>query len=189
MELIDLITRYGLIAVFLGSVLEGETVLLLAGYAAHRGYLDFAAVVAVAWLGATLGDQVLFWLGRRHGRGLAARRPALAGRIERALALIEAHPLKIIFAMRFLWGMRTALPIALGLSRVSGARFLVLNPLAALLWAPLVAGLGWGFGALITRHLGDIARFEHWLFAGVIGLALAAHGLLRLRRKSGPGRR
>ena len=49
MDLALLISRYGLLAVFLGCLLEGETLLLLAGYVAHRGYLDFAAVAGVAW--------------------------------------------------------------------------------------------------------------------------------------------
>lgn len=59
MTLSALIARYGLAAVFAGTLFEGETVLLLAGYAAHRGYLDFSAVVAVAIVGAVAGDQ--FW--------------------------------------------------------------------------------------------------------------------------------
>ena len=67
MDLAALISQYGLIAVLAGSLLEGETVLLLAGYAAHRGYLDFTTVVAVAMLGAVIGDQAWFVLGRRQG--------------------------------------------------------------------------------------------------------------------------
>lgn len=57
MDFATLINQYGLLAVLAGSMLEGESVLLAAGYAAHRGYLDFPAVVAVAWLGAVVGDQ------------------------------------------------------------------------------------------------------------------------------------
>jgi hypothetical protein len=67
MEAAALIARYGYAAVFAGTLLEGETLLLLAAYAAHRGYLDWATVVVVAWLGATLGDQLWFALGRYRG--------------------------------------------------------------------------------------------------------------------------
>lgn len=180
-----LIAQYGLAAVFAGSLFEGETVLLLAGYAAHRGYLDFAAVVAVAWLGAVAGDQAWFWLGRRHGQRWIAQRPALAARVERALALIGRHPAAIILGMRFAWGMRIALPVAIGVSGVAARRFFWLNLLSAALWAPLVAGVGWGFGALIGRHAAAWHRYEHWGMAALVALALLVHGWRYWRGRAG----
>lgn len=69
MDIAYLIACFGYAAVFVGT-LRGGTVLLLAGYAAHRGYLDSGLVVGVTWLGATLGDQLFFWRGCRHARRL-----------------------------------------------------------------------------------------------------------------------
>jgi len=178
MDMSALVAQYGLFAVFAGTLLEGEAVLALAGYAAHRGYLDFATVVAVAWVGGVAGDQFYFWLGRRHGRRLLARRPALAARLARATALIERHPTAAILAMRFLWGLRTALPVAAGMSRVAGGRFVVLNLVSAALWAPLVAGLGWLFGAVLARVLGTLEQVE----IALLGLVLAIAFFLAWRR-------
>lgn len=168
MDIVLLISRYGLWAVFFGSLLEGETLLVLAGFWAHRGYLDFSAVVFVAWLGAVSGDQFYFWLGRRHGRAILKRWPGRAEAIQRGLGLIERHPLKIILAMRFAWGLRTALPVAIGTSGVPGSRFFLLNMLSGALWAPLVAGAGWLFGEALARHLGDIQRVEHWAILALV---------------------
>lgn len=181
MDFASLISQYGLYAVFVGSVLEGESMLLVAGYAAHRGYLDFPAVVGVAWLGAVTGDQVWFWLGRRHGPWLLAHRPALAARIGGALSLIARHPAKVALAMRFAWGLRTVLPVAAGMSGVSTGRFLLLNLLSAALWAPLVASLGWSFGDLITRHAARLHQYEHWLAGVLVAVALVVHWLRRRR--------
>lgn len=183
MDIALLIARFGYAAVFAGTLLEGETVLLLAGYAAHRGYLDFAPVIGVAWLGATLGDQLFFWLGRRHARRLLAARPALNAKTARVTAWIERHPDLAIVAMRFLWGLRTALPLALGMSTVSWRRFFWLNLLSAALWAALVAGAGWSFGALIAQHAPTWHRYEHWGMAAVVVLALAARGWQRWRAR------
>jgi len=183
MALSTLIAQYGLIAVFAGSLLEGETLLLLAGYAAHRGYLDFAAVVAVAALGATIGDQGWFLLGRYQGRRLLDRHPGLGSKVHRALALIEYHPTTILLAMRFAWGLRIALPIAVGMSRIPWQRFLLLNLLSAILWAPVVAGVGYAFGALIARHISGLHRVEHWGMLAVLTLAFIVH--LVVRRRSG----
>ena len=169
MNIAALIAQYGYAAVFLGTLLEGETVLLLAGYAAHRGYLDFAVLTGVAGLGAMTGDQFFFWLGRRHGTVLL-RRPALRVKVQYALDLIQKHPVGIILAIRFMWGLRIALPVAVGLSNVTHWRFFWLNLASAALWAPLVGGAGYLFGALLSNHLGTLHRVEHWL---ILSLALA----------------
>lgn len=184
MDFATLVSQYGLFAVFAGSVLEGESVLLTAGYAAHRGYLAFPAVVGVAGLGAVLGDQAWFWLGRRHGTWLLARRPALAARMDRALGLIARHPLATVLGMRFAWGLRTALPVAIGMSSLDARRFFLLNLLSALLWAPLVAGLGWSAGSFISQYDARLHRYEHWFVAGLICLALLLHW--RHRRHGAP---
>ena len=182
MTLSALIAQYGLAAVFAGAVLEGETVLLLAGYAAHRGYLDFPAVVAVA------GDQFWFWLGRRHGARLIACRPRLADRVARALRLIERHPRASILAMRFVWGLRSALPLALGMSRVRATQFLALNVASALLWAPLVAALGYAFGAALAAHPHLLERYELAGMVLVAALALLARVLHRRAQHNGDPR-
>ncbi|HEY9097325.1 MAG TPA: DedA family protein [Thiobacillus sp.] len=182
-----LIAQYGLAAVFAGSLLEGETVLLLAGYSAHRGYLSFPAVLAIAMLGAVMGDQIWFALGRRQGARLTAQRPWLDTRVQRALLLIERHPIAIILAMRFAWGLRTALPIAVGMSRISWQRFLLLNLLSALVWAPLVAGTGYFFGALLARYSSNLHRVEHWGMLAILILALIVHFAARRRRRHSGG--
>lgn len=184
MDLSTLIAHYGLVIVFAGSLLEGETVLLLAGYAAHQAYLDFATVVAVAMLGAAIGDTFWFMLGRRQGARLIARFPGLGDRVRRALQLIERNPVKIILAMRFAWGLRIALPIAIGMSRVTWRRFLLFNLLSALLWAPLVASVGYLFGALLAPHIAGLHRVEHWVMLGIVILALIVHLVVRRRRKA-----
>lgn len=183
MDLPSLIAQFGYAAVLVGTVFEGETVLLLAGYSAHRGYLDFAAVTGIAWLGGMLGDQLFFWLGRRHGQRLIAHRPVLRARVELAFRLIERHPVPIILAMRFMWGLRMALPIAIGISTVSGKRFFWLNLLSAALWAPLVAGIGWAFGALLADHAAMLHHYEHWVMAGMAAAALLLQALARWRQR------
>ena len=79
MDLPALIQQYGYLAVFFGSVLEGETLLVLAGIAAHRGYLSLQWVVAIAAVGAFIGDQTCFLIGRLLGQRVLARWPRLDG--------------------------------------------------------------------------------------------------------------
>lgn len=181
MDIAALIAQYGYAAVFLGALFEGESVLLLAGYAAHRGYLDLAVLTGVAGLGAVAGDQFFFWLGRRHGQALLCRRPAWRGKIEHALDLIRRHPSGVILAMRFMWGLRIALPVAVGLSGVRRWRFFWLDLVSASLWATLVGGAGYTFGALLSRHVAALHRIEHWIMLCLVLGLLVLRGYLTSR--------
>ena len=172
MDLGQLIATHGYWVLALGALLEGETVLALAGFAASRGYLALPLVVAVAAVGGFCGDQFYFWLGRRHGDRLLPRLPSITQQADKLHRLIERYHEWVIVGVRFAYGLRIAGPILIGTSQVSALRFVLFNALGAVLWATLIAGLGWVFGAAIERILGEVQRFELWLFA-----ALAAVGI------------
>ncbi|WP_028535630.1 DedA family protein [Paludibacterium yongneupense] len=186
MSLTLLLAQYGYLAVLIGCMLEGETLLLLAGFAAHRGYLSFPLVIALAFIGGTLGDQFFFFIGRRYGPPLLSRFPRLATRAERAKKLIERYHSGLIVAVRFMYGLRIAGPLAIGMSGVSAWRFVAFNMLGAAIWAPLIGGIGFVFGETLQWLLHDIKHFE---LAGLGGLVVAAALLrlvhyLRARRRS-----
>ncbi len=162
------IASYGYLAVFLGSLFEGETILLAAGFAAHRGLLHWPLVVSVAFVGATLGDQLAFLLGRWRGTALISHFPSLAQRAPRVHAVLERHHAVFILTMRFLYGLRVAGPIVMGTSGVPYLRFAVLDMIGAALWAPLVTGAGYFFGMALTALLGDFKRIEAAVLIGML---------------------
>ena len=171
MDLAQLVQTWGYPVVFLGTLLEGETVLLLAGLAAQAGYLELQWVMATAWAGAVTGEQIWFFVGRRHGERLLERFPRLRPGAERVRALLARHHLPVILSLRFLYGLRTVGPIVLGSSPVPWARFTALDFAAAVVWAVAVASAGYAFGQVLTLWLGDLKRFEH-----VLALVLIAAG-------------
>lgn len=166
--LTELIQSYGYIAVFVGTFLEGETILLLAGFAAHRGYLSLPGVMAIACLASFMGDQFYFFLGRRYGNRLTGRFPGLNKRVERFRRLLDLYHVPVILSLRFLYGLRIAGPIALGMTEVSWLRYLILNLLGAVVWAILIAGLGYVFGNAMTLLLGELRQYEGWAFLALL---------------------
>ncbi len=64
MSLETIITQFGYPALVVGLLLEGETVLVLGAFMAHRGYLDLPLVICIGWVVAFAADQFFFWLGR-----------------------------------------------------------------------------------------------------------------------------
>ncbi len=168
MDIAGLIQSYGYTAVGVGTFLEGESVLLAAGAAAFHGYLWLPAVIAIATLASFLGDQVFFYLGRRYGSQLLARLPSLQPRAARARALLERHHVPLILAVRFLYGLRIAGPIAIGMSGVHWSRFLVLNLVGAIIWAILIASAGYGLGHGLASMLGSVDADEIWLLVALL---------------------
>jgi len=178
MELSELLHSYGYALIFVGTLAEGETLLMLGGYFAHQGYLALGPVIVTAFIGAVCGDQLFFWIGRHHAKRLLGRFPKLRDKVNVALARIESHQVKVVLGMRFLWGLRIALPIALGLSNMRTQRFFWLNVLSAAVWSTVFAILGFGAGELVHQLEADVHRYEKWIAAVLIlaaVLALAWH--------------
>ena len=125
---------YGYGALFFGTLIEGEIFLLGAAVLAVMGYLDWPQVIASAFAGAYLGDQVFFHLGRL-GRALPLKpAPVWQRRLKRAKRLLEGHRLKILIGYRFLYGLRAAIPFAIGASGFRVPSFMILSGIGALAW-------------------------------------------------------
>ena len=174
MNLSTLIETHGYWLLAIGCLLEGETILILAGFAAHRGYLNLYAVLAIASMAGFAGDQFYFWLGRRHGNAVLARWPSVIAQSERLHRLMDRYHAAVIIGVRFAYGLRIAGPVLIGMSSISRLKFALLNALGAVLWAILIAGLGWVFGQAAEAILGQIKHLEGWL---LLGLAVAGAAL------------
>lgn len=189
MSLREIVAGYGYYAVFLGSIMEGETILMLGGIAAHRGYLHLPWVVVAAFAGGWLGDLTYFFLGRRHGGALLARFPGLQPRAEKVRRLVEKYPALIIVAVRFLYGLRTVGPMVIGMSAVPTGRFLALNAFGALLWAVVIAVAGYAFSNAVETLLPQIRHYEEYLFGAVLAAGVLVWTIGRVRRARTRGRR
>ena len=173
MSLTSFLAQYGYVALFAGCVLEGETLLLLAGIAAHNGYLSFPVVILVAFVGGTLGDQIYFFVGRRYGEQLLERWPHFEARAARVRKMINERSALLIVGVRFLYGLRLIGPVAIGMADIPRIRFAIFNMLGALIWAAGVAGVGYAFGHGIEWVLADLEFFEKWaLVMASTGIAL-----------------
>ena len=164
----ELIAQYGYLALFVGCLLEGETLLILAGFAAHQGYLQLHWVVLIALFGGFLGDQIYFWLGRWRGAWVLSHFPRLIPVFERANALIERYHEVLIVGIRFLYGLRTVGPVAMGMSAVLAWRFVLFNALGAAIWAVLIGGAGYLFGQALELFLDDFKKLEEVLLIAIL---------------------
>jgi membrane protein DedA with SNARE-associated domain len=176
-----LIEQYGLFAVFIGAAIEGETVVFLGGVLSHRHLLPYWTVALTASAGSFCADQIFFFAGR-YARQFPAvqailRRPAFA----RVNELLERYPTGFIFAFRFLYGLRTISPIAIGTSKIRTEKFVLLNATAALVWGPFISGLGYVFGQSIEQAIGFLPLHQHVLIA-LIGIIVVLAAVVAVRK-------
>ena len=181
-QFIPLIEKYGYVATFAGTLIEGESLLILSGLAAHRGWLALPVVIAVGAAGGALGDLCFFLLGRYYGVKLLVRYPQYAAAADRVRGMIERFPAATIIGVRFMYGLRTVGPVVIGTTRVSLPLFVVLNVLGALLWSACWAAAGYFVGKAAEQLLGDLARIEREVFGGAIIVIVIAIVSLRIWR-------
>jgi len=161
LSLLELIAEYGNVfyaITFVWTFLEGETFVIFAGWAAHQGYLDIRWLIGAAWIGSFCGDQLWFYLGRRYGQRILRRFPKMQGGVETALMLARKYNTIFILSFRFIYGIRNVSSFSLGMSGLSWTRYLILNFIAAGIWACTFAGAGYLFGQLSEAVLGKMAK-------------------------------
>jgi membrane protein DedA with SNARE-associated domain len=175
-------------AAFAGLVVPGESVVLASGFFAHRGILEFDAVLAAAAVGAAVGDNIGYQLGARLGRSWLLKHGARVGlrqdRLARAEAFFRRHGARAVFVGRFIGFARALVPFVAGASGMPFRQFLLYDALGAVLWTVGFVSLGYGLGA--GWHLA-----ERWLgrLSAIVGVACVLALLLWLWRRRARGAR
>jgi membrane protein DedA with SNARE-associated domain len=183
-DLETFVQSYGYAALFLGALLEGETVLILAGLMAHLGLMKLPLVILVALLGSVLGDQFYFFLGRRKGAALLDRHPLWRRRAEKVQRIMHRYRNGIMLGFRFVYGMRIVTPLLLGMDRtIRVRRFILLNLIGAALWSTIIAVGGYFFGRVLKIFLKDIRQYELALLLVVLLIGFAIRLLVVYREK------
>ena len=168
-------------------VVHGETTVIIGGVAAGTGNQQLILVIFAGALGAFLGDNLAYLIGRRFEgpvRRWAGRKPARLDRLDTAGRQIKKRGGMLLITARFIPGGRTVLTISSGITHQPRAWFAGWVAIAGTIWATYAAGLGFLFGQAFE----DNHSLAFWL---AFGTALAITGLVevvrwvRERRKEG----
>ncbi len=175
-----------------GVPVPGETVLILGAVYAGSGRLSIVLVVLLGFLGAVVGDNIGFALGRFGGRRLVERwgRYILLTpqRLDKATAFFERHGGKVITIARFVEGLRQANGIVAGTTGMHWAKFLAFNALGAALWVGAWSAVGYFSGNHITTIYNTASQYSTYLAIAVALaiIALIVRQLVRHRRRTAP---
>ncbi|MGD9913590.1 MAG: DedA family protein [Rhizobiaceae bacterium] len=182
-----LIEQYGLFALFVGAMFEGEPAALVAGFLAHQGTFPAWAVGVVIFAGTCFADIAYFLAGRYLShRAWVARimqRPGFA----RARRLMHEHPVSFVVLRRFAYGVRPLTGLACGLSEMRVATFVTLTLMVAAVWSAIFCALGYFFGVGVETAIGAALEKHQTLIltvaAALVGLLIAVLVIRRLSRR------
>jgi len=159
-----LLQNYGYIAVFIGTIFEGETVLILGAYAVQQHIFHFWALILVATFGAFIGDQIYYQLGAKYGYAFIAKKPKLKQKFENASIFIDRYPYVTILCMRFAWGLRTVLPMSVGIRRFPLFKYMAINLLASFIWAFVVVSVGMQITRWLHHFWQGLLPYHHTMY-------------------------
>ncbi len=172
-----LLSQYGYLVIFVLTLFEGETVLIVAGILAQQGLLNIEMAILSAFLGSTIGDQMFFHLARHEGYRFVRRFRYIWNALPRAEELVRRHGTYIVLFARYLYGLHISLIVMCGLKRMHSIRFSLLNIGAALVWAVCYGFLGYFLAAAIGSVVG--VRKIELVVAAAIGIAGIIYWIFR----------
>jgi membrane protein DedA with SNARE-associated domain len=162
------LANYGYITILLGTVFEGETIMIMGGFSAHRGYLKlWPWVVLAGFVGNFIQNQVYFVLGHRYGKRSVEKHPDWKPRLQQVHRWLERFQSPLIIGVRFVPGFRMIGGVAIGMSDVSPSRFTILNGIGAMLWALIIGFLGYLCGHILELIMGEIKHLEVLILVGI----------------------
>jgi len=135
--------------------IPSELIMPLAGFAAARGDLNMAGVIAAGTIGSILwyyagrwvGSERLKRLAARHGRWLTVSPADIAT----AETWFNRHCGKTVLIGRLIPAIRTLISVPAGIARMSLGRFLLFSAIGTVLWSGLLAAAGYVLESEYTR--------------------------------------
>jgi membrane protein DedA with SNARE-associated domain len=168
----SLLEQFGYLAVFIGTFLEGEAILIAAGFFASRQYLNVYVVGVVAFAGAFAGHLFWFWLGRRYGVRLLDRFPRMKRHFGRGIRVFERYGAAAIIITQWIYGLRITAAVIIGISRISLLKFLIYQTISCVVWAVAITAAGYYFGRAIEAVLGRVEHMEKYALAVIVLVAI-----------------
>ncbi|WP_310440516.1 DedA family protein [Sulfuricurvum sp.] len=169
---LEWLKEYGYIVLFGWSILEGELGLVMAGIMSHTGDMILPLAIIVGALGGFVGDQIYFYIGRFNKAYIHNKLRSQRRKFAIAHLLLKKYGWPLIFVQRYMYGMRTVIPMAIGLTKYSSRDFAIINLVSAIFWAALTIIPAYYFGEELLKLLAWIKA--HWYFAIPLALSIVS---------------
>jgi membrane protein DedA with SNARE-associated domain len=166
----ELLQRYGLWAVFFGTMIEGDLTLLFSGVLARAGLFSFEEALVVGTAGGFIGDSISYMIGARF-RERARTLHFFVRAKPRVEKLMRRFGVLSVFIVKYVYGLRTTSAIFWGLAHFGFLKFSALTLASCAVWVIALCGLGFTFATGVETLIGDLKRLQIILLVAVIVVA------------------
>lgn len=178
------LNQYGYLAVFLGTFIEGEIFLVVAGFFVKHGFLQPIPTLIFSILGAFTHELIYFFIGRWKGRAFLLGNRYTKKRYRKAKRLIEKYGILSLFFIRFFYGMRVVPMMLFGATGFNLYRFLFFNIISLIIWAIIFLTFGYIFGHAAEIIFGKIKDVYLAFGIAVIVIGLILYAIFYIKGKN-----
>ncbi len=157
----DMLTNletYGYIVLFLYSFGGGFIALMGAGVLSYTGHMDLEIAILVAFVANFLGDLMLFYMGRYNKKDVMGYLHKHKRKLALSHILMKKHGSWVIFLQKYVYGIKTLIPLAIGLTKYDFKKFAILNLFASAIWAVTIGVISYMAGEMIKSAYEVIAE-------------------------------
>ena len=169
-----------LLACGLGVPIPEDITLFAAGYYCYKADSNVFLMIVVSFAGVLIGDTIIFTLGHRYGRRIAARWPFSkflpAERLDYVSGKLKTGGRKLIFAARFMPGLRAPVYFTAGTLHLPYRTFFLYDGMAAVLSVPLIVYSVFHFGHEVDEVVHVIQKVEHGIALLILAVVLVFAG-------------
>ncbi|MDD3343178.1 MAG: DedA family protein [Sulfurospirillaceae bacterium] len=150
-DIINSLSTYGYIILFAYSFGGGMVAIIAAGVLSYAGKMDLTVSIIVAFSANAIGSAFLFYMGRYNKHILMPYIKKHRRKLALSHILMKKYGDKIIFLQKFIYGLKTLVPVTIGLTKYPVVKFHIINTISAGLWACILGVGSYLAGDVLTR--------------------------------------
>ncbi len=155
----ELIRDWGYIVLFLYSFGGGFLALVVAGILSYSGELNIVTVLIVAGVANFIGDQFLFTIARKNKSQAKEMMKKHQRKIAMAHLLMRKYGSSVIFIQKYIYGIKTLIPLAMGLTKYDMKKFAFFNIFATIAWTLIIGISSYMLGELVYTYLEEFKTY------------------------------
>ncbi|MCF6173310.1 MAG: DedA family protein [Campylobacteraceae bacterium] len=150
-DILNSLLTYGYVILFIYSLGGGMVALIAAGVLSYSGQMDLSLSILVAFIANAVGDSALFYISRYNKSQMIPYLKKHRRKLALSHILMKKYGDKIIFLQKFVYGIKTLIPITIGFTKYSAFKFNVLNVISAAIWSLIVAFASYKAGETLVK--------------------------------------
>jgi len=175
----ELLLDWGYVILFLYSFGGGMIALVVAGILSYSGELNIVITILVAGGANFIGDQFLFMVARKNKQQAKQMMQKHKRKIAMSHLLMRKYGTWVIFLQKYIYGIKTLIPLAMGLTKYDYKKFMILNFFATVVWSLIVGLSSYMLGNLVYKYMDEFKTY------GLIIVILIVVGIFYFYRKLG----